>query len=229
MVDFKYKHITRNARKLLVVFNDMTQVGFSDHFSLYKQLDRIFADYDILFIKDIAEYYWYLTIIDSIYSLLTTLAPSYEDGIYGFAGSSGSIGLLNILPHLPNFKAAVVINGQVSLRKSHVDLYRNCRDCYIFTEEKISTSYNRDYLEPLLRINEVCCGKIRFYHNQSMSDSAHHRILREFIKDHPYHPTAFEAIFEETRDAPSHGNYLVKKYRDSYLLEYKAFFDAFSK
>ncbi len=134
---FKYIHIHNNSKNLLVYFNDMTQVGFSDHFSLYKQLNNIFHDFDILFIKDIAEYHWYLTIINPIIDLINSLNNThYYRNIYGFAGSSGSMGLLNTLPKIPNFRKAVIINGQVSLVKEDVDKYRSCKDCYIFSEDK---------------------------------------------------------------------------------------------
>jgi hypothetical protein len=218
---FKYSHIQNQSKKLLVYFNDMTQVGHSDHFSLYKQLNRIFSDYDILFIKDIAEYYWYLTIIDDILELLHSLNHTFKyDAIYGFAGSSGCMGLLNTLPKIAIFKRAIVINGQVSLASEDVEKYRNCRDCYLFSKEKIQEEYHQAYLTPLLFIQnqKERSYQIRFYHNTSVSDSANHHILRE-----KYRGCGVEAILEESHDTPFHGNYLMKRYRDSYLEEYKKY------
>ncbi len=219
---FKYIHIQHHSKKLLVYFNDMTQVGFSDHFSLYKQLHEIFFDYDILFVKDIAEYYWYLTIIDDIYNLICELNNTYQyDSIVGFAGSSGSIGLLNTLPKISNFHKAIIINGQVSLRKEDVDKYRNCKDCYVFDEKKIQEEYKEEYVEPMEYIKKMNLAffKIRFYHNSSSSDSVNHTLLKEkYVCKH------IEAIYEDHRDTPFHGNYLVKKYKNIYLEEYKKYF-----
>ncbi len=220
MNTFKYIHIKNNSQKLLIYFNDMTQVGFSDHFSLYKQLNTIFNDFDILFIKDIAEYYWYLTIIDHILLLINQLNENYHyQSIYGFAGSSGSIGLLNTLPKISNFKSAIIINGQVSLLKEDVDKYRNCKDCYVFSEEKIKENYNKSYLTPLEYVKNNSY-KIRFYHNSSVSDSINHNILKDRYKN----IKNFEYIYEEHRDTPFHGNYLIKKYKNEYLELYKKYF-----
>ncbi len=218
---FKYSHIQNQSKKLLVYFNDMTQVGFSDHYSLYKQLNRIFYDYDILFIKDVAEYYWYLTIVDDILDLLHQLNRDFGyDGVYGFAGSSGCMGLLNTLPKIANFKRAVVINGQVSLAREDVEKYRNCKDCYLFSKEKIKEAYNEAYLTPF-RASSKGSFQIRFYHNTSVSDLANHHILREkYLKD----GWNVEAFLEDHRDTPFHGNYLVKRYKDNYLEEYKKYY-----
>jgi hypothetical protein len=202
----------------------MTQVGFSDHFSLYKQLNRIFTDYDILFIKDIAEYYWYLTIVDDIIELLHQLNRDFGyECVYGFAGSSGCMGLLNTLPKIANFKRGIVINGQVSLAREDVDRYRNCRDCYLFSEEKIKEEYKKAYLTPFeyIKNKKERSYQIRFYHNTSVSDSVNHHILQEkYVKIIP----GIEALLEDHRDTPFHGNYLMKKYKDHYLEEYKRYY-----
>ena len=218
---FKYKHIQNQSKRLLVYFNDMTQVGFSDHYSLYKQLNCIFFDYDILFIKDTAEYYWYLTIVDDILELLYQLNRDFGyECVYGFAGSSGCMGLLNTLPKIPNFKRAIVINGQVSLAREDVEKYRNCKDCYLFSKEKIKEAYNEDYLVPFQKSSKGTF-QIRFYHNTSVSDLANHHILREkYLKD----GWNVEAILEDHRDTPFHGNYLIKRYKDHYLEEYKKYY-----
>ena len=226
MEKFKYIHIKNNSKHLLVYFNDMTQVGFSEHFSLYKQLNTIFHDFDILFIKDIAEYYWYLTIINPIIDLIHLLNNIHQyKNIYGFAGSSGSIGLLNTLPKISNFRKAVIINGQVSLAKEDVDKYRNCKDCYLFSEDKIKEDYNKDYLIPLeyIKCNSknrfTIPYKIQFYHNCSASDSVNHNIL----KNH-YKLSFFELIYEGNIHGPFHGPYLIKKYHENCLKEYKNYF-----
>ncbi len=223
MDTFKYIHIKNNSLKLLIYFNDMTQVGFSDHFSLYKQLNTIFNDFDILFIKDIAEYYWYLTIIDHILVLINQLNETYHyQSIYGFAGSSGSMGLLNTLPKIHNFKSAIIINGQISLLKEDVNKYRNCKDCYVFSEEKIKENYHKSYLAPIEYMKENIKNynyKIRFYHNSSLSDSINHTILKEKCKN----MKNIEMIYEEHRDTPFHGNYLMKKYKNEYLEQYKKY------
>ncbi len=219
MEKFKYIHIQNNSKNLLVYFNDMTQVGFSDHFSLYKQLNTIFHDFDILFIKDIAEYYWYLTIINHIIDLINSLNNQYHyTNIYGFAGSSGSIGLLNTLPKIVNFKKAVIINGQVSLAKEDVHKYRNCKDCYLFSEDKIKEDYHKNYLIPLeyIKCNHTNQYKIKFYHNCSASDSVNHNILKNHYKL-PF----FEIIDEGNVHGPFHGPYLIKKYHENCLKEYK--------
>ncbi len=217
-MNFKYIHIKNNSNKLLVYFNDMTQVGFSDHFSLYKQLNTIFNDFDILFIKDVAEYHWYLTIIDSIIDLIKTL-NNYE-AIYGFAGSSGSMGLLNTLPKIANFKCGIIINGQVSLAKEDVNKYKSCKDCYVFSEDKINDYYNKSYLEPLeYIIKNNGKYKILFYHNSSLSDNVNHNILKN-----KYNLKNFQIINEGNKHGPFHGPYLIKKYHEDCLIEYKKYF-----
>ena len=218
---FKYIHIKNNSKQMIVYFNDMTQVGFSDHFSLYKQLNTIFNEFDILFIKDIAEYYWYLTIIDPIIDLIHSLNNKYHYiNIYGFAGSSGSIGLLNTLPKIANFRKAVIINGQVSLAKEDVDKYRSCKDCYLFSEDKIKEDYHKDYLIPLeyIKSNHKNRFKIQFYHNCSTSDSVNHNIL----KNH-YKLPIFDIIYEGNTHGPFHGPYLIKKYHENCLKTYKSY------
>jgi hypothetical protein len=218
---FKYIHIKNNNSKLLVYFNDMTQVGFSDHFSLFKQLNSIFSDFDILFIKDIAEYYWYLTIIDDILALINELNCEYKyKDIYGFAGSSGSMGLLNTLPKIANFRKGVIINGQVSLKKEDVDQYRGCKDCYVFTEEKIKESYHQDYLTPFTYIEKNhSTYKLLFYHNCSHSDSVNHQILKN---NYPLRNMTY--IDEGNKHGPFHGPYLIKKYSNESLESYKHYF-----
>lgn len=219
---FRYIHIKNNSKNIIIYFNDMTQVGFSDHFSLYKQLNTIFYDFDILFIKDIAEYYWYLTIIDDIINLINQLNNQYQyKNIYGFAGSSGSMGLLNTLPKITNFRKAIIINGQVSLAKEDVDKYRSCKDCYTFNENKIKELYNKNYLVPLeyIKLNNKNNYKIMFYHNCSASDSVNHHILKN-----NYNLSIFEIIDEGCKHGPFHGPYLIKKYHDNFLKEYKYYF-----
>ena len=92
-----YNHIKNNSNKLLIFFNDMVKVGITDNtFSSFKILNNIFNDYDILFIKDIKAYYWYLTIVNDLHNLIDNIIQSNNyHFMYGLASSSGALGLLN--------------------------------------------------------------------------------------------------------------------------------------
>lgn len=219
---FKHAHIRHGADRLLVYFNDMREVGFSDHFSLYKQLNAVFGgdgSFDILFIKDVATLQWYLTIIDDIVHFIGELNDQYTyKEMYGFAGSSGCIPLLNILPRFHNFRRAVVLNGQVSLDKNVVSKYKTCTDCCVFDESRVPGEYDMCYLDPLKKIKGNDTFKIRFYHNSSMSDHVNHAVLRDMYAG----VENIECVYED--DNQNHEGYIISRYSELCLQEYKRFF-----
>jgi hypothetical protein len=171
----KYKHIKRenSSNKLLIFFNDMGKVGeLDDSYMLFNTLILVFFDYDILFIKDIKIGYWYLTIIDEVKELFNNIIKihSYES-IYGLTSSSGSICLLNTLYLYDNFKKAVIINGQPTLKKEIVDIYKNiCYDCVVFDRSIIKEIFDEKYMEPFEYIDKENLAKYVFFFSKSISD-----------------------------------------------------------
>lgn len=180
---FKYKHVQNASENLFIYFNNMTQIGFTDKFTYYKTLTTKFNDYDILFIKDIKIGNYYLTIIDDIDKLIKNLVETYSyKKIVSFTDSAGTIPLLNILPKYDIFKKAVIINGQVSLKKEVIDIYRNMSNVvksYIFNENNIKEKYNKEYIEPLNNLKDNDKYEIKFYYNSYGSDAVYCNIVKQ--------------------------------------------------
>lgn len=181
---FKYTHINNGSNNLFIYFNNMTQTGLDDNFTYYKIITTTFSDHDILFIKDIKIGYYYLTIMDDVHELITKLVldNKYKE-IVSFADSSGAIPLLNILPTFNIFKKAVIINGQVSLKKEIVNKYRKLilktkTNRYLFDEQRVKQTYNKKYLDPISRITDNTNYEITFYYNMVTSDKVYCDMVR---------------------------------------------------
>ena len=179
---FKYIHNQNNSEKLFIYFNNMTQIGFSDRFTYYKTLMNTFNDYDLLFIKDIEIGYYYLTIIDDIDNLITKLVKEYNyKKIVSYGDSAGAMPILNILPKYDIFKKAIIINGQVSLKKEVIDIYRKLPitvKTYVFNEKKIKKIYNKIYKEPLNNLQDTNNYEITCYYNSVGSDAVYCELIK---------------------------------------------------
>ncbi len=179
-----YKHIINNSKNLLVFINDMVLTGTdNENFSCYKILNENFNNYDILFIKDIKQKHWYITIIEDIYDLIYNLNNKFKyTNIFGLTSSSGAICALNVLYKFSNFKKAVIINGQTCLNDKIIDKYKNnCQDCSIFNKDIISNNefYERLY-DPLKKLQFDDLKKFIFYFNNSVSDQIYFEYTKSF-------------------------------------------------
>ena len=173
-----HAHICKGSTKLLVFLNGMDRVGTTNnHFSCYNILQTTFEGYDILFLKDIKKFYWYLTIMQYISNLIQDLIQTHSyTYLYGITYSSGTICLLNILPRFAIFKQAVLINGQTNLTETMLATYKHkCFDCSVFSKQIVSEDIDDSVLRPL----ETCVPKemlekFVFYYANSVSDTAYY-------------------------------------------------------
>lgn len=117
---FAYKLVPaqgfESCETLVIGFNCLNNFGLDDRFGMYRTLTQAFPDSDVLLLKDAIHFNWYISIMQELQRFLIDLV--HEKGyqkVFAISSSAGSIPLLNIMPHVPNFRKAVVINGQVSI------------------------------------------------------------------------------------------------------------------
>lgn len=218
-----YNHIKNNSNKLLIFFNDMVKVGITDNtFSSFKILNNIFNDYDILFIKDIKAYYWYLTIVNDLHNLIDNIIQSNNyHFMYGLASSSGALGLLNTLYKFNIFKKAVIINGQTTLCSNIVNKYKYiCKDCCIFNKEYINEPYDNNLLIPFKKIPKEMLDKYIFYYCNSVSDFVYYKYIQSI-----YPKKLYTNIFFDITNK-SHAGYIGDLLNNNnFLLNIKNIFD----
>lgn len=178
MTTFTKLHIKNNSTKLLICFNDMSFVGEGDKFESYRTLTNLFIGFDFLFIKDVAKYYWYLTVMDELIIYVIDVCKSYSD-VYSLANSSGTIPLLNIMPHIGNFKVGVVINGQNSLSNSVQKLVKPYTDCAVF--DPTLFEFDDKYLSPLDNLPDGDY-KLYFFYNLKNSDKIYCENVMKYEK-----------------------------------------------
>ena len=216
----KYRHVNRNGKHLLVIFNDMTKTGIADYsFSPFNHYLRAFDGYDFLFFKDIEKYYWYLTVQADICEIIRTIQEEFNYlALYGIGASSGAMPLLNTLPNFPNFKHGVVLNGQVSLDSSIIDKYSSTKDIHIFNKNDIKESYPLELLTPLENLPSTCYSRITYYYNDSLSDKVYYDYVCSKYQD--------RSQIHLSTNGMTHGEYLISLYTDtSFLQKIKELFD----
>lgn len=217
----RFTHIKNNSNKLLVYFNDMTKVGTSDNlFTAFNIINENFKDYDIIFMKDIKQNYWYLTKIEHAYTLIKQLVEQNNyNSVYGLAASSGSIPLLNILYRFNDFKKAVIINGQTTLCDEIVNKYRrSCHDCAIFNKAPITEQYDDKFITPFQNIPVNMFDKYIFFYNNTTSDTVYYEYVKSIFPT-----TLHKNIHYDKTNKNSHGGYV------GYLLKNTQFFDFIKK
>ena len=218
-----YIHVKNNSNKLLIFFNDMVKVGITDNtFSSFKILCDTFNDYDILFIKDIKNMHWYLTIINDIYNLIDNIIQSNNyHFMYGLTSSSGTLCLLNTLYKFNIFKKAVIINGQTTMCSDIVNKYKyTCMDCCIFNKEYIKEPYDDDFLIPFKKIPNEMLDKYIFYYCNSVSDLIYYEYIKSIYPENLY----INLFFDITDN--SHGGYVgYLLNNNNFLLNMKDIFD----
>ena len=172
---FKYRYIQNNSPMLLIYFNNMTQCGHDDVFSLYKKLPIIFHGYDILYVKDTHLCNWYLPIMNELTQFITQLSIPYTS-IFGLSDSSGTMPMLNILPGLRNFRKAVSVNGQCSLEDDVISKWRHVQDCYHYSE---LPNIVQRHKSPLRHLPSFTKYEITMYYNYNGSDAVYHDYVKE--------------------------------------------------
>jgi hypothetical protein len=207
-----YKHINRGQRVLLIYFNDMFCVGDTDIFSCYRIITDTFP-FDILFIKDICSYQWYLGIMEECRLLISNIIEDNNYAyIFGLTDSSGTIPMLNIAPYLSSFREGIIINGQTTLKQEIVDTYKHSRDCAIINP-RIVSHLNKKYISPLENLTTKQKSKFRYYYNNSISDYQYYlytsKIYSKIEKIH--------VNLEE--DNGSHDSYIRKKFLDKTFMQ----------
>jgi hypothetical protein len=223
-IDIQYIHVKNNSNKLLIFFNDMVKVGMTDNtFSSFKILSDTFDDYDILFIKDIKYMYWYLSIINDIYSLIDNIIQSNNyNFMYGLTSSSGALCLLNTLYKFNIFKQAVIINGQTTMCDDIVNKYKySCGDCCVFNKQCINEPYDDDFITPFKKIPNEMLDKYIFYYCNSVSDLIYYEYIKSIYPENLYS----NIFFDITNN--SHGGYIAYLLNNNnFLLNIKNIFDA---
>jgi hypothetical protein len=192
----------------------MVKVGITDNtFSSFKILSNTFNEYDILFIKDIKNMYWYLSIINDVYNLIDNIIQSNNyHFMYGLTSSSGTLCLLNTLYKFNIFKKAVIINGQTTMCSDIVNKYKyTCSDCSIFNKQCINESYDDDFLIPFKKIPNEMLDKYIFYYCNSISDLIYYEYIKSIYPENLH----INIFFDITNN--SHGGYV------SYLLHLFSF------
>lgn len=218
---FRYQLNSSKKDKLLLVFNDMAKIGLDDKFAFYKQIAETFTDFDILFVKDIKEKHWYLTILDKIIELVESINNENKySAVFGLTSSSGTIPLLNVFHSLTNFKKGVVVNGQPILDEQIVSSYKNeCSDCAIFDKSLIKENYNNKYLEPWKNLLNRPDTIFQFYYNQSVSDKVYYNFIKS--KNLPN----VSIFYNSDENNNGHGAYIEELfYNKEFLNKVKNFF-----
>lgn len=218
----KHTLIKNGSDKLLIFFNDMVRTGEDEFFSYYKTINKIFDDYDILFIKDIQQRLWYLTIVDDVYNLISTIILNNKYKFaYVLTSSSGTICLLNVLPKFDIFKKAVIINGQIALDDDTMQQYKNtCHDCAIFDINYIPKKIKESLLTPFNTIEEETYDKYLFYYCNSVSDLVYYRQIKQIYPESLHGNIFFDDINS------SHGEYIAHLFNNhEFLNEIKNTFD----
>lgn len=200
----------------------MVKTGEDDSFSSYKIINNIFDDYDILFIKDVKLFLWYLTIVDDVYNLICNIIETNNyKYVYGLTSSSGSMCLLNVLHKISIFKKGVIINGQTSLHNNILNKYKKRRcDCAIFDKTRILEEINESLLTPFNTIPKDMYDKYIFYYCNSVSDLVYYNYIKTI-----YPPNLHSNIFFDNTNN-SHGGYIAHLLNcDTFLKEVKITFD----
>ena len=198
------------GKTLLVVFSAMNFVGDKpDSFMCYKKAQEAFPEsYDILFVKDIADGLWYLTVMDDVQFLIQRIVKEHlYKRVLALASSSGSIPLLNIMPMIPNFAFGFVINGQTNLLPDMMDACRCFNDCTIF-ENNCDVADSR-WLDPLRNVHwDAATYTIAFLHNQQTSDKLFHEDLVRFVEVSPM-ARKHIVIMSKTNESLDHCGFII--------------------
>jgi hypothetical protein len=179
---FCYYIQNNNSQNLLIYFNSLANVGFSDHFLLKATLIENFSDYDILILKDSSYPNWYVPVIPEMQKFIADLIvkKSYKN-LFALADSSGAIPLLSCLPNNRLFRRGVVVNGQVDISEEVIYKYED-NVVGSFDVSKVTEEFDKKYLQPLNLIDHSNKFEILFYYNYFKSDRIYADIITNLSK-----------------------------------------------
>jgi hypothetical protein len=205
----------------------MIKTGIEDDlFSSFKILTTVFNDYDILFIKDIKPFYWYLTIINDVYDLIHNIVESNNyKFMYGLTSSSGTLCLLTTLYKFDIFTKSVIIVGQTTLCDDIVNKYKYqpIFDCCIFDKQLIAEKYDHDLLTPFDKIPHEIFHKYVFYYCNSITDVIYYEYIKSIYPNYLHSNIMFDTTHI------SHAGYAGYLLNDhTFLTNIKTMYDSFT-
>lgn len=159
-----YEYIDNKSTKLLIAISNMSNV-INPGFQCYKTYNKIFNNYNILFIKDSKIGNWYIDIIDEIKELIIKYI-SINKEVYIITSSSGGFISLHIIPIIYNLKVAICVNIQFFLEDT---IFSKYDDIYHVNIESLNV--DNKVLYPMINFPKNTDYKIYYYSSDTNLDA----------------------------------------------------------